>query len=100
LSLIGATALLGSLTQSAGAVNLVGITEALPPRIRSTATAGIYAVGVALFGGTTQPIVAWLIHVSSSALAPAWFLTGTSFIALIATVLMRETAPVKTGGAL
>jgi MFS family permease len=100
LSLIGATALLGSLTQSAGAVNLVGITEALPPHIRSTTTAGIYAVGVALFGGTTQPIVAWLIHASSSALAPAWFLTGTSFIALIATVLMRETAPVKTGGAL
>lgn len=100
ISLVCATAVLGALTQSAGAVNLVAITEALPPHIRSTTTAAIYAVGVALFGGTTQPIIASLIHASGNALAPAWFLTGTSFIALIATILMRETAPAKTGSAL
>jgi MFS family permease len=99
-TLICATAILGLLTQSTGSVGLVAITESLPPRIRSATTAGIYAVGVAVFGGTTQPIVAWLMHLSGSALAPAWFLTGTSSIALIATLLMRETAPVKTGNSL
>jgi MFS family permease len=100
LSLICATTILGALTQSAGAVNLVAITEAFPPHIRSTTTAATYAIGVALFGGTTQPIIAWLIHVSGNALAPAWYLVGTSFVALIATIRMHETAPGKTGRAL
>jgi MFS family permease len=100
VSLVCATAILGLLTQSASAVNLVAITESLPPQIRSTTTAAVYAIGVAIFGGTTQPIIAALIRISGSALAPAWFLTGTSFIALIATILMRETAPAKTGSAL
>jgi MHS family citrate/tricarballylate:H+ symporter-like MFS transporter len=97
LSLIFATALLGLLNQATGAVALVAITEALPPRVRSTTMASIYAIGVAVFGGTTQPIIAGLMHVSGSSLAPAWWLTGTSLIALIATAMMPETAPVKIG---
>jgi MFS family permease len=100
LTLVCATSVLGIFNQATGAVALVAITEALPPRVRSTTMASIYAVGVAVFGGTTQPIVAWLMHVSGSALAPAWWLTGTSLIALIATVMMRETAPVKTGNSI
>jgi len=99
-SLICATAILGILNQATGAVALVAITEALPPRMRSMTMASIYAVGVAVFGGTTQPIIAWLMHVSRNALAPSWWLTGTSCIALVATVMMRETAPAKTGNAI
>ncbi|HUB84940.1 MAG TPA: MFS transporter [Rhizomicrobium sp.] len=95
LSLILATALLGLLTQSGGAVSLVAITEALPPGLRSMTMAVIYSVGVAAFGGTTQPIITELMHITGSKLAPAWWLTGTTLIALLAAILMAETAPKK-----
>ena len=43
---------------------------------RSVGTAGHHATSVAIFGGTTQPIVAWLIHATGNPLAIAWYLMG------------------------
>ena len=96
-ALLAATAGLAIFTQSAGAVSLVSITEALPPRLRSTTMASIYAIGVAVFGGTTQPIITWLMHATGNIFAPAWWLIGTTFICLLASVLMDETAPAIIG---
>jgi MFS family permease len=96
-TLICATAFIGLLTQSGGSVSLVAITEALPPRTRSMTMSVIYSVGVAAFGGTTQPIIAGLMKLTGSKLAPAWWLIGTTMIALLAVILMPETAPKKTG---
>jgi MFS family permease len=95
-SLIGATIVIATFSQACGAVSIVAISEALPPRLRSTGMSTIYALGVAVFGGTTQPIIEWLIHVTGSKIAPAWWLTATSILALVATLLMSETAPAKT----
>ena len=61
--------------------------------------ATIYAVAIASFGGTAQLVVAWLIHVTGNPLAPAWYLLFASVVGLVAMGLMRETAPVKVGGA-
>jgi MFS transporter, MHS family, citrate/tricarballylate:H+ symporter len=97
VTLLTATAVLAVFTQSGGAASRVAITESFPPRLRSASMATIYAVGVAVFGGTTQPIIAWLMHVTGNILAPAWWLIGTTIICLGATLLMEETAPVKTG---
>jgi MFS transporter, MHS family, citrate/tricarballylate:H+ symporter len=72
--------------------------EALPQQIRGGVFATIYAVAIASFGGTAQLVVAWLIHVSGNPLAPAWYLLLAGVVGLIAMSLMRETAPVKTGG--
>jgi hypothetical protein len=83
--------------QSGGAVSLVAITEALPAHIRSMTMATIYAVGVALFGGTTQPILLWLLHVTHDRFAPAWWMMGTTVICIAALALLRETAPAKAG---
>ena len=73
--------------------------EALPQQIRGGVFATIYAVAIATFGGTAQLVVSWLIHVSGNPLAPAWYLLLAGVVGLIAMSLMRETAPVKLGGA-
>ncbi|MGA7540086.1 MAG: MFS transporter [Steroidobacteraceae bacterium] len=69
--------------------------EALPRRIRSGAFGTAYATAIALFGGTTQLVVTWLIHVTGSAIAPAWYLVGATAIGQIAYMLFPETAPVR-----
>jgi hypothetical protein len=48
-----------------------------------------------LFGGTTQLVVTWLIHVTGSAVAPAWYLMGATAICQVALMLFPETAPVR-----
>jgi len=71
------------------------MTEALPRRIRSGAFGTAYATAIALFGGTTQLVVTWLIHLTGSAIAPAWYLTGCTVVGQIAYMLFPETAPVR-----
>jgi MHS family citrate/tricarballylate:H+ symporter-like MFS transporter len=78
---------------------LVTVTESLPKAVRSGALAIIYAVAVAVFGGSTQFAVKALIDLTASALAPAWYMTGAVLLGGIAMLLMRETAPVKAGSA-
>jgi MFS transporter, MHS family, citrate/tricarballylate:H+ symporter len=76
-----------------GATMLTCFSEALPAEQRSTGIALVYAVAVALFGGTAQVVVTWLIHETGSAMAPAWYLMVACFLGLIARLLLPETAP-------
>ena len=77
-----------------------GFTESLPKTIRGSGFGTIYSVSIAAFGGTTQLVVTRLIHVTGSAMAPAWYLVGATAIGLVALLLMRESAPVRLGGLL
>lgn len=88
----GLISALGSMSTGAA---LIWMTEALRKEIRSTATGGIYAITVALFGGVTQPLLIWLIHVTGNPLAPAFYLMVTTVIGLAAMLMMRETAPAR-----
>ncbi len=69
--------------------------ESLPPRIRSGGFGTTYAASVAVFGGTPQLVVTWIIHVTGSEIAPAWYLIGFTLIGQIAYMLYPETAPVR-----
>jgi MFS family permease len=89
---LGLLALIGSVPYSAFYVSLV---EGLPKNIRGGAFATIYAVAIAVFGGTAQLIVAWLTEVTGNPLAPAWYLLLATAAGLFAMILMRETAPGK-----
>jgi len=71
------------------------VTETLPKHIRGGAFAVIYALSIAIFGGTTQLIVTWLIHVTGSVMAPAWYLLGAALIGHAARWLIVESAPIK-----
>jgi MFS family permease len=82
--------LLAALTAISGAASLVAIPELFPRRIRALGMSVTYAVGVALFGGTTQFVITWLIGVTGNPASPAWYVAGTSMLAVLGMYLMPE----------
>jgi nitrate/nitrite transporter NarK len=85
-----ATIVLTALTAISSAASLVVIPELLPRSIRVTGLSIAYAVGVSLFGGTTQFIVTWLLRVTEDPTSPAWYVTATSLITLVAMWVLPE----------
>ena len=96
MTLFTATAVLSVMNTLGSAPVLVSLTEALPVNVRSGAVALTYALAISTFGGTAQFIVASLIVVTGSPLAPAWYMMAAVGIGLGAMIATRETAPVKT----
>ncbi|NLP63799.1 MFS transporter [Paraburkholderia sacchari] len=96
-TLLAATAVLASLTAASATGGLVAIPELMPARFRSTGIAITYGVGTAIFGGTTQFAVTWIIALTHSALAPAYYVVITSVISLFATFLLPETRSTRVG---
>ena len=74
------------------------LAESLPMSIRGSGFGTAYSLSIALFGGTTQLVVTWLIHVTGSAMAPAWYLTAAVAVGQVALMLMRESAPARLSG--
>ncbi len=75
------------------------LTESLPPALRSGGVALIYAVSISVFGGSTQFVLAWLIKITGSPLAPAYYWTAATLIGLLAMLAAHESAPVKLASA-
>ncbi|MGH9715811.1 MAG: MFS transporter [Candidatus Acidiferrales bacterium] len=94
-SLLIATAVLYILAQLSGAPVIVWLTESLPAAIRSGGVAVVYAVSIALFGGTTQLAITWLIKVTRSPEAPAWYWAVAALIGIAAMLAVHESAPRK-----
>jgi MFS transporter, MHS family, citrate/tricarballylate:H+ symporter len=92
--LIG-TGFLASLQALYATPIIIGITEGLPARIRAGALSLIYAFGISMFGGATQPITKALIDLTHNPLAPAAFMAAGLFCAIIAMFFVRETAPIR-----
>jgi len=74
-----------------GGVVLVVIPECFPKAVRSAGLSIAYALAVAVFGGTTQVAVTWLIHATGNPLSPAWYLVATSAIGIAAILMVEET---------
>lgn len=89
-TLLAVSAVLAALTAVSAAASLVAIPELLPRGIRATGMSVAYALGVSLFGGSTQFIITWLIGVTGNPAAPAWYVAGTSVITALAMLLMPE----------
>jgi len=92
VTLWGGLALLSGLGAMGGAAAMTAIAEALPRRVRSTGLAVVYALAVAVFGGSTQVVITWMMHVTGNPMAPAWYIMATGAVGLVARVLMPETA--------
>ncbi len=73
------------------------VSENLPLRMRSGAIGIIYAVAITVFGGSASLIVTWLTAVTGSPLAPAFYMCAALGLGTLAMLMLRETAPVKTG---
>ena len=95
-ALYGVCTLLAVASTLSTATVLVSITESLPRAIRSGGLSMIYAIAIAVFGGSTQFMSAWLTRISGSALAPAWYMVGAVAIGLLAITRMDETAPIRS----
>lgn len=90
-TLVCVTTLLAGLTGISGAASLVAVPELFPSHVRALGMSIAYAVGVSIFGGSTQLIVTWLISATGNPAAPAIYVTITSVIAALAMLALRET---------
>ena len=90
-----ACAVLAGASTMAGTTALVAITESLPRRVRAGGFGLIYASSIALFGGSTQFITAWLTRLTGDPLVPAWYMLVVLVLGLLALTQLRETAPVR-----
>ncbi len=82
---------INALTALSAGIGLVILPELLPPRARATGFAVSYAVGVSIFGGSTQLLIAWLIKVTGNPAAPAWYVILTSLVTIGAALALPET---------
>lgn len=87
--------LLGILTPS---VMLI-VAESLPSSLRAGSIGTIYALAIAVFGGTAQFAVAWLTDLTGTSLSPAFYMMLALFLALMASLPMRESRPSNTPSA-
>jgi MHS family citrate/tricarballylate:H+ symporter-like MFS transporter len=94
-TLWGVTALIGALNSLSSGAALIWLTEGLRKEVRSLGLGATYAISVAVFGGTTQPMLAWLTHATGNPLTPAYYLMAAALIGLAAVFMLNETAPAK-----
>ena len=89
-ALILVASVLAALTALSAAGSFAAIPELLPASARATGLAAAYGVGVCLFGGSTQFVVAWLTELAGSPLMPAWYVAVTSIVTLGAMMALPE----------
>jgi len=94
-ALLGGMAVLSFASSMAYGPFYAALSESLPMRVRGRGFATVYATAIALFGGTTQLVVTWLIHVSGSAMAPGGYLLVGNMMGLFAMTLIPESAPAR-----
>ncbi|MEX3972312.1 MFS transporter [Paraburkholderia caribensis] len=90
--LLSVVAVLGVLVAFTAVPNIVMLPEMFPREIRATGMSIVYCLGVSIFGGFAQFFATWLIQLSGSTLAPAWYLIGCGLVSLLALPFVRETA--------
>ena len=93
MALYGAVGLFSVLLAFYTSPVLVALTESLPKSVRSGSLAVIYAVSIALFGGTAQFVVKFLTDRLDSPFVPGIYLSVALAIGLIALVQLEESAP-------
>jgi len=66
------------------------LAEAFEHGHRLTGYSVSYNTGMALGGGTAPMVATWLIHVSGSAFAPAYYLAFGAFVGVVALLVQRD----------
>ena len=76
-----------------GPAILAGLTETLPPSLRAGSVGIIYALAISVISGSAQFVVTWLIAVTGSPIAPAWYMSVALLVGRAGMARLRETAP-------
>ena len=90
-TLFSMTALLGMLMGILTPPSVTLFTEALPARVRAGALGTVYAVSIAIFGGSAQFMEQLLIDRTGSQIAPAFYMTAAIAIGVIGVFMLEET---------
>jgi MHS family citrate/tricarballylate:H+ symporter-like MFS transporter len=100
ITLFTAVGLMGALSSMSSGPGLIMLAESLRKEVRGLVLATVYAVALAVFGGTTQLIITAFIHLTGDPLAPAWYMMVATAVGIWAVSMLHETAPsrVKSGG--
>lgn len=69
--------------------------ELSPWRVRCTVLSVAYNLGMALLGGTTPLVAAWLVSRSGLAIAPAAYLAIAAALSFVAAILLPRTLPYR-----
>jgi MHS family citrate/tricarballylate:H+ symporter-like MFS transporter len=93
VALYGAVGLFGALLAFYTSPVLVALTESLPKSVRCGSLAVIYAVSIAVFGGTAQFVVKFLTDLLDSPFVPGIYLCVALAIGLTALSQLEESAP-------
>jgi MFS transporter, MHS family, proline/betaine transporter len=64
--------------------------ELFPTRLRSTAVSLVYSIAVVLVGGFAPLIVTWMIAVTGSPIAPAFYVIGAAAVSGVALLTLRD----------
>ena len=83
-ALYAVTAVLAFTGQLACVAVMIAIAGALPRTVRSGGIAMMYAAAVAVFGGSAQFLIKWLMDSTGSALAPAWYVSVAMIVGAVA----------------
>jgi MFS family permease len=94
-SFIGATVILSFFSNFMNGAVCAAISESVPKTVRARVFALVYAIPVALLGGSTQLVVTWILEVTGSPMSIAWYLTAVSLIGFAAMYALKESAPLK-----
>lgn len=71
------------------------VSESLPRTMRSRAFALVYTIPVTTMGGTTQPVLAWLIETTHNPAVLAYYMMGIAVMGLVAMLFLPESAPMS-----
>lgn len=79
----------------ANTTGLLMILHAFPPTSRATGVGLVYGIGVTVFGGVAQLTVTWLIQVTGSPMAAAWYLIACQIVSLLTVRWMTHDTAVR-----
>jgi len=89
-ALLGATGLLTLLHIFGSSAAVLLFMQALPARVRAGALSLVYALAIAIFGGTTQLMERLLIGWTGNPVAPGWYMVVAVAAGLVGALLIRE----------
>jgi MFS family permease len=90
-ALLAATAILTVFHILGSSPATIHFATALPARVRAGGIGIVYALAIAIFGGTTQLLETLLIRWTGNPVAPAWYMMGAVMVALLGALLIPET---------
>ncbi len=68
------------------------VVEAMPARSRVAGLSIVYALGISLFGGVTQPAAAALLRFTGDHRSPAWLIVGAGLVGAAAALVIPKRA--------